>query len=83
MQYAYSNRLTVANILHSSVLADVNVQPIRLVVHGAHAVGLEHAVLFGEVLLCEGLSSLVSIPVPRTACLARTGERVEWAGCRG
>lgn len=53
--------LTVAHILHRPVLTNVDVQPVRLVVHGHHAVGLEHAVLLGEVLLCEGLFACVSV----------------------
>lgn len=52
--------LAVAHVLNSPILTDVNVQPVGLEVHGAHAVGFEHAVLFREVLLCEGLAILVS-----------------------
>ena len=58
---ARHQRLTVAHILHSPILANVNVQPIRLVVHGAHAVGLEDTVFFGEVLLCKSLGACVSL----------------------
>lgn len=34
----------------------MNVQPIRLEVHGLHAIRLEDAVLLGEIGLCERLS---------------------------
>ena len=50
------NTLTKLHILYGSILANVNVQPIRLEVHGLHAAGFEDAVLLGEVLLREGLS---------------------------
>lgn len=50
------NTLTELHILYGSILANVNVQPIRLEVHGLHAAGFEDAVLLGEVLLREGLS---------------------------
>ena len=53
--------LTIADVLHSPILANVNVQPIRLVVHGAHAVGLEDTVFLGEVLLCKSLGACVSL----------------------
>jgi hypothetical protein len=47
--------LTVANLLHRAVLANMDVQPIGLVVHGHHGIGLDDAVLLGEILLCECL----------------------------
>jgi hypothetical protein len=54
---------TVSHVLNGSVLADVNVQPLRLVVHCAHAVGLQDAVLLGEVCFCEGLESVSALSV--------------------
>lgn len=47
--------LTIAHILHGPILANVDIQSLRLVVHSAHAVGLEHAVLLGEILLGKRL----------------------------
>ena len=58
--------LTVANLLHRTVLANMNVQPIRLVVHGHHGIGLDDAVLLGKVLLCECLFNNVSALVSQT-----------------
>lgn len=48
-------RLTVSNVLDGALLVNVDVEAIGLVVHGAHRVGLENAVLRGEVLLSERL----------------------------
>jgi hypothetical protein len=59
-------RLTVSYVLDGSILADVDVQPLGLVVHCAHAVGLQDAVLLGKVRLCEGLDN-VSTLFPRLA----------------
>jgi hypothetical protein len=47
--------LTLASALHRTILANMDVQPVGLVVHRLHASGLEDAVLLGEVGLCEGL----------------------------
>ena len=55
LRYARSGSSTVADLLHGTVLANMNVQPVRLVVHGHHGIGLDDAVLLGEVLLCECL----------------------------
>lgn len=46
---------TIAHILHSPILTNMNVQPLRSVVHSAHATGLKHAVLLGEILLGKRL----------------------------
>lgn len=61
-----TRRLSISHILHRAVLIDVDVQPVGLVVHGAHAVGAENAVFLGEVLLCESLQApvLISQPLP-------------------
>lgn len=45
--------LTMRDLLDSAILINMNVQAVRLVIHGAHAVGLEDAVLLGQILLCE------------------------------
>jgi hypothetical protein len=52
--------LTLASLLHRTILANMDVQPLGLVVHRLHAVGLEDAVFFGEVGLGEGLLYRVS-----------------------
>ena len=71
--------LTIAHILHGPILANVDIQSLRLVVHSAHAVGLEHAVLLGEILLGERLTS--DQHGLFAACSTRAGEGVERA-CR-
>jgi hypothetical protein len=43
------------NILNHAIFVDVNVQPLRLVVSGAHRTGLDDAVLLGKVGLCKRL----------------------------
>lgn len=48
-------RLTVADVLDGALLIDVDVEAVGPVVHGAHRVGLDDAVLLREVLLGEGL----------------------------
>lgn len=48
---------SVAHVLDGALLVDVDVEAVGLEVHGAHAVGLDDAVLGGEVLLGEGLGS--------------------------
>jgi len=54
--HTYKSRfLTIDNLLHRPILIDVDVHTIRLVVHGAHAVRLEDAVLLGEIGLCKRL----------------------------
>jgi hypothetical protein len=50
-----SSTLTLASLLHRTILANMDVQPLGLVVHRLHAVGLEDAVFLGEVGLREGL----------------------------
>jgi hypothetical protein len=57
-------RLSLANLLDRTIIIDVNVQPLRLVVHRLHAIGLENAVLLGEIVLCEGLSHASQPPLP-------------------
>jgi hypothetical protein len=49
------NRLTVGDLLDGAIIVDVDVQSLGLVVHRAHAVGLDDAVLLREVGLREGL----------------------------
>jgi hypothetical protein len=49
--------LTMANLVHRTIIIDMNVQPLRVVVHSLHAIGLEHAVLLGEIGLCKRLLS--------------------------
>lgn len=70
---------TIAHILHGPILPNMNVQPLRPVIHSAHAVGLEHAVLLGEILLGERLTS--DQHGLFAACSTRAGEGVERA-CR-
>jgi hypothetical protein len=47
----------------------MNIQPLRLVVHSAHAIGLQHAVLLRKILLRKRLhyfsSALFNIVVDR------------------
>jgi hypothetical protein len=50
-----SGILTVCNLLNRTILIDMDVQPLRLVIHGAHRVGLENTVFLGEVGLRKGL----------------------------
>jgi len=49
------SRLALANLLHRTIIIDMNIQALGLVVHRAHAIGLEDAVLLGEVVLRESL----------------------------
>lgn len=58
----------------------MDVQPLRLVVHGAHAIGLEHAVLLGEIVLCKRLHT--SSAPSSLACFADTRKRVQRARWR-
>jgi hypothetical protein len=46
---------TMCDLLDRAIIVDVDVQSLGLVVHRAHAVRLEDAVLLGEVVLREGL----------------------------
>jgi hypothetical protein len=39
--------LTMRNLLHRAIIVNMNVQPLWLVVHGAHTIGLENAVFLG------------------------------------
>jgi len=48
-------RLAISHVLHCAILANMHIQALRLVVHGAHAVRLEDAVLLREVFLRKGL----------------------------
>jgi hypothetical protein len=50
-----SSTLTLASLLHRTILANMDVQPVGLVIHRLHAVGPEDAVFLGEVGLREGL----------------------------
>ena len=59
--------LTVPHIQHRAIITHVNVQTIRLEVHGGHAVGLQHAMLLGEILLRESL-----YPQASAKCILRT-----------
>jgi hypothetical protein len=43
----YDNRLTLGDLVDGTIVIEVNVQPLRLEVHGLHIVGLEDAVLLG------------------------------------
>jgi hypothetical protein len=52
--------LTMANLVHRTIIINVNVQPLGVVVHSLHAVGLKNAVLLGEIGLCESLPCTVS-----------------------
>lgn len=45
----------MANFLDRTIVVDMNIQPLRLVVHRAHAVGLEDAVFLREVALRKSL----------------------------
>jgi len=62
----------VRNLLDSAVLIHMNVQALRLVIHRAHAVGLQNTVFLGEVGLREGLFQTVSTcqraPCSRVVC---------------
>lgn len=72
------SRLSVAHLLHCAVITDVNVQPVRLVVHGHHATGLDDAMLLGKVLLCECLlrvSEGLNTLRPCGFCIRLTRER--------
>jgi hypothetical protein len=55
---------SLANLLNHTLIINMNIQPIRLVVHRAHAVRLEDAVLLGEVVLRERLVRVVSNVLP-------------------
>jgi len=55
-----NNRLTFGNLVDSTVLIEVNVQPLGLEVHGLHIAFVENAVLLGEVGLCESLRVALS-----------------------
>jgi hypothetical protein len=69
----------MVHFLHGSILANVDVQPLGPVVHSAHATGLKHAVLLGEILLGKRLS-LISTMSHR-ASSARAGKGVDRACC--
>ena len=47
--------LTLSNLLDGAVFINMDVQPFGLEVHGLHRVGLEDAVLLGQIGLREGL----------------------------
>jgi hypothetical protein len=49
----------------------MNVQPLRLVVHGAHAIGLDNTVLLGEIGLRERLVRVVSNQLPSMLAIVR------------
>lgn len=52
---AQGSRLTVCNLLDRTVLINVDIQSFRLVIHRAHAVGLQDAMLLGKINLGERL----------------------------
>jgi hypothetical protein len=56
----HSINLTVCDLFNHTLLVDMDVQPLGLVVHGAHRVGLENAVFLGEVGLRECLATVLS-----------------------
>jgi hypothetical protein len=58
---ANSLHSTMVYFLHGSILANVDVQPLRPVVHSAHATRLKHAVLLGEILLGKRLSLISTV----------------------
>jgi len=53
-------RLTLGNLVDSTILVEVNVQPLGLEIHGLHIAFVEDAVLLGEVGLCESLRIALS-----------------------
>jgi hypothetical protein len=66
--------LTLANLLHGTLLIDMDVEALGPVVHRAHAVGLEDAVFLGEVGLCERLVRIASASIQHehaSACLGQ------------
>jgi len=82
--YSYSTRplaksapevfyLSIPHILHRPILIDMDIQPLGLVVHGAHAVRLEHAVFLGEILFRECLHAYASASIPPLSCLIQRG----------
>ena len=55
--------LAMRNVLDSTVLINMDIQPLGLEVHCFHRVGLENAVFLGEIGFCERLdTSIVSLP---------------------
>jgi hypothetical protein len=66
--------LALANLLDRTVIVDVNVQPFRLEVHRLHAIGLEDAVLLGEIVLRKGLSHISSQRLPCPKLTSRVQE---------
>lgn len=56
-----ASHLTIPNLLHRPILANMNIQPLRLMIHSHHSIGLDNAVFLGEILLREGLSELAYV----------------------
>jgi hypothetical protein len=61
--HAFTQHLTLANLLNHALLINMDIQPIRLVVHRLHAIGRQDAMFLGEVGLRERLCNkhLVSL----------------------
>jgi hypothetical protein len=76
----YQSTLTVCNLLNRAILIDMDIQPLGLVVHGSHGVGLENAVFLGEIGLREGLQDTLSACIPVKLQDGRNGR---WRGGRG
>lgn len=47
--------LTISYVRDCALVVDMDVQTLGLVIHGAHAVGLDDAVFLGEICFGEGL----------------------------
>lgn len=45
--------LSVSDLLDRTILVDVDVESVRIMIHGRHAAGLHHAMVVREVLLGE------------------------------
>jgi len=47
------------DLRNSAIIIDMDVQPIRIVVHGHHVSLFHNTVLFGKIFLCKGLQMRV------------------------
>lgn len=50
-----SSPLAMRNLLHNTILTNMNIQPVRFMIHSLHAIRLQNTVFLGEIGLCECL----------------------------
>lgn len=47
----------MSNLLHNTVIANMDVQPLWLMVHCLHAIRLQNAMFLGKIVLRKGLKT--------------------------